>query len=112
GTFLQHREKDDFIMVLQSGHHTDPADGKAFATYSVWKPARPRISYIRDQEVNEKYRPVRAGEGRRRFLISTDWTLPLTRAGRPLLVLPCANRHQGSPAAISSTYISSDTPRA
>jgi len=62
GTFLQHREKGDFIMVLQSGHHTDPADGKTFATYSVWKPAGARISYIREQEVNEKYRPVRVGE--------------------------------------------------
>src|SRR5882724_10692053 len=62
GTFLQHREKGEFIMVLQSGHHTDPADGKTFATYSVWKPAGARISYIREQEVNERYRPVRAGE--------------------------------------------------
>ncbi len=60
GTFLQHRENGDFIMVLQSGHHTDPADGKTFATYSVWKPAGARMSYIREQEVNERYRPVRA----------------------------------------------------
>src|SRR5260370_6917999 len=60
GKFLKNGEKGDLIMVPQSGHPTDPADGKTFAPYSVWRPAGARMSYIREQEVNERYRPVRA----------------------------------------------------
>ncbi len=62
GAFLQHHKKGDFVLALPSGHHTDPRDGKTFLTYSVWKPEAARTSYIREQELGERYRVVRPDE--------------------------------------------------
>jgi hypothetical protein len=59
GAFFQHK-KGEFILILESGRHTDPADGSTFSTYSVWKPEGARISYIRDRDLNEKYSVVRS----------------------------------------------------
>jgi len=64
GAFFRHQTKGDFILALQSGRHTDPADGKTFLTYSVWKPGGSRTSYIREQELNSRYRVVRPDEPR------------------------------------------------
>jgi protein strawberry notch len=64
GAFFQHRKNGNFILALPSGHHTDPADGRTFATYSVWKPEGARLSYIREQELNEKFRVVRSNEAK------------------------------------------------
>jgi hypothetical protein len=62
GAFLQHKKKGEFILVLESGRHTDPTNGSTFSTYSVWKPEGARVSYIRDQELNEKYCPIRSDQ--------------------------------------------------
>lgn len=64
GAFFQHRSREAFILVLESGRHTDPKDGRAFATYSIWKPSGSRVGYIREQELNEKYRVAPAHEAR------------------------------------------------
>ena len=60
GSFVQHRKSREYALVLPSGHHTDPKDGTTFLTYSVWKPERERTSYIRQAELNERYRPVQS----------------------------------------------------
>jgi hypothetical protein len=62
GAFLQHRKKGDYVLVLPSGRHTDPGDGTTYLTYSVWKPEAARISYIREQDVRERYRVARPDE--------------------------------------------------
>jgi hypothetical protein len=64
GAFFRHQTKGDFILALQSGRHTDPTDGKTFSTYSVWRPGGSRTSYIREQELNARYRVVRPDEAR------------------------------------------------
>lgn len=65
GTFLQHRKKGDYILVLPSGRHTDPSNGSTFLTYSVWKPEAARTTYIREPDLNDRYRVVRPGEALR-----------------------------------------------
>ena len=62
GAFFRHRKKGNFILALESGRHTDPEKGGTFATYSVWRPEAARTSYIREQDLNEKYRVVRPQE--------------------------------------------------
>jgi predicted RNA methylase len=62
GAFLQHQKKGDYVLVLPSGRHTDPSNGTTFLTYSVWRPEAARTSYIREQDVKERYRVVRPDE--------------------------------------------------
>jgi hypothetical protein len=62
GAFFQHQKNGKLILALPSGRHTDPADGRTFATYSVWKPEGARLSYIREMELNDKYRVLRSHE--------------------------------------------------
>jgi hypothetical protein len=59
GAFLQNQKTGDSVLALKSGRQTDPAAGKTFLTYSVWKPEAARYTYIREQEVYEKYIVVR-----------------------------------------------------
>src|SRR5437016_13970407 len=58
GEFFQHRKSGEFILALKSGSQTDPAKGKTFLTYSLWKPESARSSYIHDDDLKEKYRAV------------------------------------------------------
>ena len=60
GSFVQQRKTREYALVLPSGHHTDPKDGTTFLTYSVWKPESERTSYLRQSDVNEKYRTVQS----------------------------------------------------
>ncbi|GEM_PF-3173264 len=60
GGFVQQRKSREYALVLPSGHHTDPKDGTTFLTYSVWKPESERTSYIRQADLNEKYRLVQS----------------------------------------------------
>ncbi len=76
GAFLQHKKSGEFILVLESGRHTDPTNGSTFSTYSVWKPEGARVSYIRDQDLNEKYSVVRSDQAQtwwqRQFAAAPD----------------------------------------
>jgi len=58
GAFLQHHKNGSFILALPSGRHTDPKDGRTYATLSIWKPEGARRRYVHDQELNASYRPV------------------------------------------------------
>lgn len=64
GAFFRHQTRGDFILALKAGSHTDPRDGKTFSTFSIWKPGGSRTSYIREQELNAKYRVVATHEAR------------------------------------------------
>lgn len=59
GAFFQHRKTGNFILALKSGRQTDPAKGKTFLTYSIWKPEAAYHSYIHESELTEKYRVAR-----------------------------------------------------
>jgi hypothetical protein len=58
GAFFRHESRGDFILAVPSGRHTDPDDGRTFLTYSIWKPSRARTAYLREEELNSKYRAV------------------------------------------------------
>jgi hypothetical protein len=59
GAFARHQKKDEYIVVLPSGRHTN-TDGSTYQTLSVWKPEAARCSYINQQDLNERYRVVSA----------------------------------------------------
>lgn len=59
GAFARHQKKDEYILVLPSGRHTS-TDGSTYKTFSVWKPEAARCAYIKDQDLNERYRIVSA----------------------------------------------------
>ncbi|MEK6407977.1 MAG: strawberry notch family protein [Acidobacteriota bacterium] len=58
GAFFEHLRKGSFILALESGRHTDPAIGATYCNFAVWRPEGARISYIRDAQLTENYRPV------------------------------------------------------
>ena len=58
GAFFEHLRKRSFILALESGRHTDPATGATYCNFAVWRPEGARISYIRDAQLTETYRPV------------------------------------------------------
>ncbi|MFI5223838.1 MAG: strawberry notch C-terminal domain-containing protein, partial [Nitrospirales bacterium] len=58
GAFFEHLRKGSFILALESGRHTDPATGSTYSNFAVWRPEGARISYIRDAQLTETYRPV------------------------------------------------------
>jgi C-terminal domain on Strawberry notch homologue len=64
GAFFRHKQRGDFVLALPSGRHTDPDDGKTFLTYSIWKPGGARTAYLREQELNAKYRVVTSDQVR------------------------------------------------
>jgi hypothetical protein len=58
GAFFEHLRKGSFILALESGRHTDPTTGSTYSNFAVWRPEGARISYIRDAQLTETYRPV------------------------------------------------------
>ncbi len=58
GAFLEHTRKGSFMLGVESRRHTDPETGRAYRNFSVWRPEGARISYIRDAQLTEMYRPV------------------------------------------------------
>jgi hypothetical protein len=62
GAFFRHRKNGNFILAVESGRHTDPESGNSYRTFAVWKPEAARSSYIHDDELTEKYRPVSPGK--------------------------------------------------
>jgi len=65
GAFFRHENRGDFVLALPSGRHTDPDDGRTFLTYSIWKPSGARTAYLREQELNSKYRVVTSNQAQR-----------------------------------------------
>jgi hypothetical protein len=58
GAFLRHNKKGHFILAVASRHHTDPATGKSFQTFAIWRPEGERTDYLNEDELSEKYTPV------------------------------------------------------
>jgi hypothetical protein len=66
GAFLRHNKKGHFILAVASRHHTDPATGRSFQTFAVWRPEGERTDYLDENDLNEKYTPVSAE-------VARDW---------------------------------------
>lgn len=58
GAFLHHLKKGHFILAIESGRHTDPATGRSFRTFAIWRPEAARANYVHEDELSEKYRAV------------------------------------------------------
>lgn len=58
GAFFRHRKNGHFILAVESGLHTNAETGNSYRTFAFWKPEAARNTYIHDDELKEKYRPV------------------------------------------------------
>lgn len=56
--FFQDRRDGSFAAVRRTLSHTDPETGDRYQMFSISKPAEGNLSYIRESELNQKYRIV------------------------------------------------------
>ena len=56
--FFQDRRDGSFVAVRRTLSHTDPETGERYQMFSISKPAGRNLSYIRENELNQKYRIV------------------------------------------------------
>ncbi len=54
--FFQHRQHGTFVAVRRTLSHTDPESGERYQMFSLSKPAERNVSYVRENELNQKYR--------------------------------------------------------
>lgn len=56
--FFQDRRGGSFVAVRRTLSHTDPETGERYQMFSISKPAGRNLSYVRENELNQKYRIV------------------------------------------------------
>ncbi|MGD9563099.1 MAG: strawberry notch family protein [Pyrinomonadaceae bacterium] len=56
--FFQDRRAGSFVAVRRTLSHTDPETGERYQMFSISKPEGRNLSYIRESELNQKYRIV------------------------------------------------------
>lgn len=56
--FFQHRRENSFVAVRRTLSHTDPETGERYQMFSISKPVGRNTSYVRENELNQKYRIV------------------------------------------------------
>lgn len=56
--FFQDRRDGSFVAVRRTLSHTDPETGERYQMFSISKPEGRNLSYIRESEMNQKYRLV------------------------------------------------------
>ena len=56
--FFQDRRDGSFVAVRRTLSHTEPETGERYQMFSISKPAGRNMSYIRENELNQKYRVV------------------------------------------------------
>lgn len=54
--FFQDRRHGSFVAVRRTLSHTDPETGERYQMFSISKPEGRNLSYIRESEMNQKYR--------------------------------------------------------
>jgi hypothetical protein len=59
--FFQHRRDGSFVAVRRTLSHTDPETGERYQMFSISKPTGRNLSYVRESELNRKYRVVPKG---------------------------------------------------
>ncbi|HMM79242.1 MAG TPA: strawberry notch family protein [Pyrinomonadaceae bacterium] len=60
--FFQDRRDGLFVAVRRTLSHTDPETGERYQMFSISKPEGRNLSYIRESELNQKYRVVAKGK--------------------------------------------------
>lgn len=60
--FFQDRRDGSFVAVRRTLSHTDAETGQRYQMFSVSKPVGRNLSYIRESELNQKYRIVPIGK--------------------------------------------------
>ncbi len=55
---FQHRSDLSFVAVRRTLSHTDPETGDRYHMFAISKPAGRNLSYVRESELNQKYRLV------------------------------------------------------
>lgn len=56
--FFQDRRAGSFVAVRRTLSHTDPETGERYQMFSISKPDGRNLSYIRESELNQKYRII------------------------------------------------------
>ena len=56
--FFQDRRDGSYVAVRRTLSHTDPETGERYQMFAISKPAGRNLSYIRENELNQKYRVV------------------------------------------------------
>lgn len=56
--FFQDRSDGSFIAVRRTLSHTDPETGERYQMFSITKPVGRNIAYVRESELNQRYRVV------------------------------------------------------
>jgi len=56
--FFQNRHDGSFVAVRRTLSHTDPETGERYQMFSITKPAGRNLSYVRENELNQKFRIV------------------------------------------------------
>lgn len=56
--FFQDRRDGSFVAVRRTLSHTDPETGERYQMFSISKPVGRNMSYVRENELNQKYRVV------------------------------------------------------
>lgn len=75
GAFFAHRKNGNSILALESGRHTDPASGKSYRTFAIWKPEGARVAYINETDLCERYKAV-VSEGVRSWWTQKHASIP------------------------------------
>jgi len=73
--FYEHRNNGTFAAVRPTLSHTDPETGERYQMYSLTRPAGRNLSYIRESELNQKYRIV-AGTKAEAWWLSEEDKIP------------------------------------
>lgn len=66
--FFQDRRDGSFVAVRRTLSHTDPETGERYQMFSISKPEGRNHSYIRESELNQKYRIVPKTKAERSWL--------------------------------------------
>ncbi|MBL0239520.1 MAG: strawberry notch family protein [Chloracidobacterium sp.] len=56
--FFQDRRDGSFVAVRRTLSHTDPETGERYQMFSITKPAGRNVAYLRESELNQRYRIV------------------------------------------------------
>lgn len=56
--FFQDRRDGSFIAVRRTLSHTDPETGERYQMFSITKPVGRNVAYVRESELNQRYRVV------------------------------------------------------
>ena len=70
--FYEHRANGAFIAVRPTLPHTDPETGERYQMYAVSRPAGYNLFYIRDEELNQKYKLVPKSRAEKWWRVEQD----------------------------------------